>query len=223
MDEREILTRFKAGTLERGQAVRLLAELEAAPGPGPQPVLSPAPGRAPSQTPGPNTPKTPSKVPHSAEDADDRFAVFGIVGRYPLAPDLRVYWQNVREGRDTSSPAPLGRPGAPPLGTGQRGHFLDGAADFDADFFGLTAHRASLRGSGRRGAQAARPRALRRRPCARRRTFLSRRAPVPGPAHRVCARPGRQRAASIPLALDDACRAGEPSTTWCCRRGSAAE
>ncbi|MFB6714023.1 MULTISPECIES: beta-ketoacyl synthase N-terminal-like domain-containing protein [unclassified Streptomyces] len=150
MDEREILTRFKAGTLERGQAARLLAEPEAAPVPGPQPVLPPAPDRAPSQTPGPNTPKTtpntPPKLPHSTQvpDTDDRFAVVGIAGRYPLAPDLRAYWQNVREGRDTSSAAPPGRPGTPPLVTGQRGHFLDGAADFDADFFGLTAHRASL-------------------------------------------------------------------------------
>ncbi|MFJ8398764.1 polyketide synthase [Streptomyces sp. NPDC094144] len=158
MDEREILIRFKAGTLERGHAVQLLAGLEAAPGPAPRPALSPAADPAPSPGPGPGTaqprPETPSALsaqlpsgaPHSADvpDTDDRFAVVGISGRYPLAPDLRAYWQNVREGRDTSSAAPLTRPGGSLLGAGQRGHFLDGAADFDAEFFGLTPRRASL-------------------------------------------------------------------------------
>lgn len=146
MDEREILTRFKAGTLDRGQTVQLLAELETVPGRGPRPVLSPAPDRTPAPNPGPEPSRIPSPVPDRSDvpdsdgvpDTDDRFAVVGIAGRYPFAPDLRVYWQNVREGRDTSSAAPLGRPGASPLGPGQRGHFLDGAADFDPDFFGMT-------------------------------------------------------------------------------------
>ncbi|MGW2180967.1 beta-ketoacyl synthase N-terminal-like domain-containing protein [Streptomyces sp. NPDC001732] len=170
MDEREILTRFKAGTLERGQAVRLLAGLEAASGPAPEPVLPRAPGavtpeahdRVPSPGPGPVRPRAgtavsssaPSRVPAQglpqvrragrAVDVEDRFAVVGIAGRYPLAPDLRAYWQNLREGRDTSSGAPLCRPGASLLSAGQRGHFLDGVADFDADFFGLTDRRARL-------------------------------------------------------------------------------
>lgn len=158
MDEREILIRFKAGTLERGQAVQLLAELEAAPGPGPRPALAPAGDPDPSRGTGPGTPQLrpqtpsalpqqlPSQPPYSADvlDTDDRFAVVGMAGRYPLAPDLRVYWQNVREGRDTSSAAPLTRPGGSPLGAGQRGHFLDGVADFDAEFWGLTGQRASL-------------------------------------------------------------------------------
>ncbi|MFF3178071.1 polyketide synthase [Streptomyces sp. NPDC057900] len=150
MDEREILIRFKAGTLERGHAVQLLSELKAAPPPGPRPVPSPAASTAlppaPSPAQSPAADPAPSRVLHSADlpDIDDRFAVVGISGRYPLAPDLRFYWQNVREGRDTSSAAPLTRPGGSPLGAGQRGHFLDGVADFDAEFFGLTARRASL-------------------------------------------------------------------------------
>ncbi|MGW1189942.1 beta-ketoacyl [acyl carrier protein] synthase domain-containing protein [Streptomyces sp. NPDC002559] len=211
MDEREILTRFKAGTLERGRAVRLLAGLKAVPGPAPEPVLSTAPDttapgttgpvtlgtagpvmfgttspvtskvpdavtpeahdRVPSQVPGQVRPRAQKPVPGSVPvpispadpsaalpqglpqvrrtdeamaDVEDRFAVVGIAGRYPLAPDLRAYWQNLREGRGTSSGAPLGRPGASPLGAGQCGHFLDGAADFDADFFGLTDRRARL-------------------------------------------------------------------------------
>ncbi|MFF8717673.1 beta-ketoacyl synthase N-terminal-like domain-containing protein [Streptomyces sp. NPDC015184] len=202
MDEREILTRFKAGTLERDRAVRLLAGLKAVPGPVPEPVLPTATGpvasgttgpatlgttgpvaakvpdavmpeahgRVPLPVPGPVRPRTrmpaqgpvpaplspadpsaalPQGLPQArrtdgAMDVEDRFAVVGIAGRYPLAPDLRAYWQNLREGRDTSSGAPLGRPGASPLSAGQRGHFLDGAADFDADFFGLTDRRARL-------------------------------------------------------------------------------
>ncbi|MFF4083748.1 beta-ketoacyl synthase N-terminal-like domain-containing protein [Streptomyces sp. NPDC001777] len=190
MDEREILTRFKAGTLERDRAVRLLAGLKAVPGPAPEPATLGAPGpvtskipdgvtpeahdRVPSPDPGAVRPwartpvqgRVPAPVPaplspadpsaalpqglpqarrtDAAMDVEDRFAVVGIAGRYPLAPDLRAYWQNLREGRDTSSGAPLGRPGASPLSAGQRGHFLDGAADFDADFFGLTDRRARL-------------------------------------------------------------------------------
>ncbi|MFG3510728.1 polyketide synthase [Streptomyces sp. NPDC047821] len=131
MDERDILTRFKAGTLERGLAVQLLAELEAAPQrPAPRPAPEPAAAGEPAT----------ARVPETT----DRYAVVGIAGRYPLAPDLRAYWQNLREGRDTSSDAPLGRPGRSPLGAGERGHFLDGATEFDPDFFGLTAESAAL-------------------------------------------------------------------------------
>ncbi|MEV3994014.1 polyketide synthase [Streptomyces sp. NPDC049837] len=138
MDEREILTRFKAGTLERGLAVQLLAELEAAP-------EEPAPAAVPEAVAVPEPEPAPAPAPVRGSESDaDRFAVVGIAGRYPLAPDLRAYWQNLREGRDTSSDAPLGRPGGTPLKAGERGHFLDGAAEFDADFFGLTADSARL-------------------------------------------------------------------------------
>ncbi len=68
---------------------------------------------------------------------DDRFAVVGIAGRYPGAPDLDAFWRVVRDARDTSAPAPPRRPGPSPLAAGQRGHFLEHAADFDAEFFGL--------------------------------------------------------------------------------------
>ncbi|MDG4866335.1 beta-ketoacyl synthase N-terminal-like domain-containing protein, partial [Streptomyces sp. T-3] len=69
---------------------------------------------------------------------DDRFAIVGIAGRYPLAPDLGTFWQNLRDGRDTSSAEPAARPCPAPLASGQRGHFLGGVAEFDAEFFGVT-------------------------------------------------------------------------------------
>ncbi|MGW7289745.1 beta-ketoacyl [acyl carrier protein] synthase domain-containing protein [Streptomyces sp. NPDC054847] len=128
MDEREVLTRFKAGTLERADAVRLLVNAGAHTpdtGPPPLPAAHPA-GPAPAAGDGTGV------------------AVVGIAGRYPLAPDLERYWENLREGRDTSSAGPSHRPGPHPLTAGQRAHFLDGAADFDPAFFGLSADEGAL-------------------------------------------------------------------------------
>ncbi|MEU8792986.1 polyketide synthase [Streptomyces sp. NPDC048643] len=229
MDEREVLTRFKAGRLERAQAVRILTALMSTgtsqhPGPqqplpalgtqppagtgiaefaptGPAYNAAPAgevtPGQARSATPAPvshapaapgvpapaarttpapapttpSAPETPeisapvgreafapvgrpvrgadaSGTPAAGADgpeADlDRYAVVGIAGRYPGAADLHLHWHNLREGRDTSSPGPLERPGRSPLEPGLRGHFLDRAAEFDAEFFGLDPAEAAL-------------------------------------------------------------------------------
>lgn len=214
LDEREVLTRFKAGRLERAQAVRILTALMSATSPqqhdprphrtsGTQPAAAPGlpdPARtapapvlsarnapalaartatasalatrtapAPATTPGtvaapaatPAAPPSAAPAPQAAPDpartdadagaggdgsgADlDRYAVVGIAGRYPGAGDLHTYWQNLREGRDTSSTGPLERPGGSPLGPGRRGHFLDRVAEFDAEFFGLDPVRAAL-------------------------------------------------------------------------------
>lgn len=134
MDEREVLTRFKAGTLERADAVQLLANARTHP---PRP---PAAGPAAAPAPAPAT--------DAGAGADGGggggVAVVGIAGRYPLAPDLDSYWENLREGRDTSLADPPHRPGPSPLAAGQRGHFLDGAAEFDPGFFGLSAEDGAL-------------------------------------------------------------------------------
>ncbi|MFJ8546490.1 polyketide synthase [Streptomyces sp. NPDC093586] len=156
MNEREILTRFKAGTLDRQQAARLLT--------GAVDVAVPAAVAEPE------TPRVPPVADRPAGAAgavasgrtgagdavvrtapatggdpkaavDDRYAVVGIAGRYPSASDVDAYWENLREGRDTSAPAPVARPGDNPLAEGQRGYFVDGAADFDPEFFGVTAAR----------------------------------------------------------------------------------
>ncbi|MFJ8802961.1 beta-ketoacyl synthase N-terminal-like domain-containing protein [Streptomyces sp. NPDC102487] len=235
MDEREVLTRFKAGRLERAQAVRILTALmstgtarhpgpqqplpahgahrpagsgagitqsppaglarnaapagEATPGQArsatPAPVNHPAPAaparppHAPARTtpaPAPTTPSAPARpaqdpsTPMAQDTCDpvgrpageariretgavgadgpeadlDRYAVVGIAGRYPGAADLHLHWHNLREGRDTSCAGPLDRPGGPLLEPGLRGHFLAGAAEFDAEFFGLDPAEAAL-------------------------------------------------------------------------------
>ncbi|MFF0885116.1 beta-ketoacyl synthase N-terminal-like domain-containing protein [Streptomyces sp. NPDC003456] len=148
MDEREILTRFKAGSLDRETATRLLtrqvrppqAAAPTAPDPAPLPTARAASGPASEPAFGP----APADCVGTPE-GDDGYAVIGLAGRYPLAPDLDAHWDNLREGRDTSSSEPpADRPGASPLAPGQRGHFLDGVAEFDAEFFGLAPAEGAL-------------------------------------------------------------------------------
>ncbi|MDN3271660.1 beta-ketoacyl synthase N-terminal-like domain-containing protein [Streptomyces sp. MA15] len=217
MDEREILTRFKAGTLGRDDAARLLtgarqARTDTAP-PRPRadppltrtrPETAPRPtdpyARPPAAPPGDPytqppvqppaaTPAEPYAQPSVRPDADppvpleaepsaepyarpsagpyapppgpwyaepgavpppgrpaveDRYAVVGIAGRYPLAPDLHAHWENLRTGRDTSRAVPVTRPGLAPAPPGRRGHFLDDVAEFDPEFFGITPAEGAL-------------------------------------------------------------------------------
>ncbi|MFF5781753.1 SDR family NAD(P)-dependent oxidoreductase [Streptomyces virginiae] len=78
-----------------------------------------------------------------APSADDRFAIIGISGRYPQAPDLDAFWQNLLNGKDTASDLPTDRwPDA--AGVNARGHFLEGVDAFDPTFFGLSAHDGTL-------------------------------------------------------------------------------
>ncbi|MFF3847830.1 beta-ketoacyl synthase N-terminal-like domain-containing protein [Streptomyces sp. NPDC002328] len=197
MDEREILTRFKAGTLDREQATRLLTQpagercgagdgstagdgagtggvtcgrrTEPAPGPAPASAYEPAPAPAlvsapepaappapvpapvpePAPAPGPGPASVPAPDPPSdggvPDDDGGGYAVVGLAGRYPLASDLDAYRDNLRAGRDTSRPGPpADRPGRPVLAPAERGHFLDGVAEFDAEFFGLTPAEGAL-------------------------------------------------------------------------------
>ncbi|MFJ9203018.1 beta-ketoacyl [acyl carrier protein] synthase domain-containing protein [Streptomyces flaveolus] len=121
MDNREILTRFKDGTLGRQQAVELLTE-----GAGPPPPPVPLTAR-----PEPAAPRTPPAG----------CAVIGIAGRYPHAGDLDALRRLLRTGPDA--------PATPPPGRlidehGRTGHYLDRVADFDPDFFRLTAREAAL-------------------------------------------------------------------------------
>jgi phthiocerol/phenolphthiocerol synthesis type-I polyketide synthase E len=63
-------------------------------------------------------------------------AVVGMACRFPGAPDLDTYWENLRAGVESIEPVPAGpdRVGAAP-------HF-EGIEDFDAEFFGYTAREA---------------------------------------------------------------------------------
>ncbi|GAA1948707.1 hypothetical protein GCM10009837_87700 [Streptomyces durmitorensis] len=129
MDNRDILTRFKDGTLGRQQAMQLLTE-----GSGPPPQ--------------PSAPHIQPSAPHIAgpELANPRttpagYAVIGIAGRYPRAGDLDALRRLLRTRQDAPADPPAGRL-VDERGIG--GHYLDRVADFDPDFFRLTAREAAL-------------------------------------------------------------------------------
>ncbi|MEU8844203.1 beta-ketoacyl synthase N-terminal-like domain-containing protein [Streptomyces roseus] len=112
MDEKEVLTRFKNGHLDRAQVAALLTGA----GTGTGPVVL-----------------TPPEPPVAGA-----IAVVGMAGRYPGAPDLAAFWRRAREGHDSASTPPPGRPGEEP------GHYLERVQDFDPEFFGIDAHEAAL-------------------------------------------------------------------------------
>ncbi|MGW8880497.1 beta-ketoacyl [acyl carrier protein] synthase domain-containing protein [Streptomyces mirabilis] len=141
MDTREILTRFKGGTLRREHAVALLAgtspvvappvvalPVAALPAADREPLPTPAPGPVPGDGAGPGT------------GAGMPCAVVGIQGRFPQAGDLEAFWRNGLQGRIAEAALPGGRRSAC---AGWRGHFLDGVEEFDPDLFGLGAREAA--------------------------------------------------------------------------------
>ncbi|MFE3590607.1 beta-ketoacyl synthase N-terminal-like domain-containing protein [Streptomyces niveus] len=117
MDVREVLVRYKEGSLDRRSASDLLGSLVA---------------------------DEPGTAANSRPPAVDGIAVVGMAGRYPQAADLAAFWQNLREGRDASTDVPPARPGEPLMSGGERGYFLDGVEWFDPEFFGLTEDEARL-------------------------------------------------------------------------------
>lgn len=121
MDNREILTRFKDGTLGRQQAVELLTE-----GAGPPP---------------PPVPLTARPEPAAPRTTPAGHAVIGIAGRYPHAGDLDAFRRLLRTGADAPTTTP---PGRLIDERGRTGHYLDQVAHFDPDFFRLTAREAAL-------------------------------------------------------------------------------
>ncbi|QUX26967.1 SDR family NAD(P)-dependent oxidoreductase [Nocardiopsis akebiae] len=88
-------------------------------------------------------PETPVSVPESED-----IAVIGLGGRYPQARDLREFWRNLVEGRDSVTEVPRDRwghdadgggPGAPYSGWGG---FLDDVDRFDPLFFNMSPREA---------------------------------------------------------------------------------
>ncbi|MGW1848128.1 beta-ketoacyl [acyl carrier protein] synthase domain-containing protein [Streptomyces sp. NPDC001966] len=147
MDEKEVLTRFKNGHLDRAQAAALLtgaadavgiAATRAAPvvlrlpdaWPEPEVMEGPVAGRA--VAPAPVAP-----VPVASAPAEP-VAVVGMAGRYPGAPDLAAFWRRLRAGHGSVSAPPPGRPGA------EIGHYLERVQDFDPGFFGIDVREAAL-------------------------------------------------------------------------------
>ncbi|MFG2986921.1 polyketide synthase [Streptomyces sp. NPDC048258] len=139
MDEREILTRFKDGTLDRRQAVALLTPAVAA-GPalvGGVPVVPDAPVVL-DVLDVPTAPSGPAARGRDPAAAQAPVAVVGMAGRFAQAPDLAAYWRLLCTGRGAAAAPPPGRPGTEP------GHYLERVADFDAEFFGLDPREAAL-------------------------------------------------------------------------------
>ncbi|MEV4453596.1 beta-ketoacyl [acyl carrier protein] synthase domain-containing protein [Streptomyces mirabilis] len=145
MDTREILTRFKGGTLRREHAVALLAGISPVVAP---PVVAlpvtalPAADRAPLPVPGPVPGADAGDGAGAATGAGAGMpcAVVGIQGRFPQAGDLEAFWRNGLQGRIAEAALPGGRRSAC---AGWRGHFLDGVEEFDPDLFGLGAREAA--------------------------------------------------------------------------------
>ncbi|MGW4689016.1 beta-ketoacyl synthase N-terminal-like domain-containing protein [Streptomyces sp. NPDC004244] len=118
MDEKEVLTRFKNGHLDRAHAAALLA------------------GRV-----GPRTAQPAQDGPAAGaagRAAAEGVAVVGMAGRYPGAPDLASLWHRTQAGLGGDSAPPPGRPGD------ERGHYLERVQDFDAEFFGIDPDEAAL-------------------------------------------------------------------------------
>ncbi|MEO3797846.1 SDR family NAD(P)-dependent oxidoreductase, partial [Nonomuraea sp. B10E15] len=75
--------------------------------------------------------------------SDDAVAIVGISCRLPQAPDPRSFWRLLRDGRDAITDVPSGRWNAPETSS-LRGGFIDGIAEFDADFFGVSPNEAEM-------------------------------------------------------------------------------
>ncbi|MFD8861261.1 beta-ketoacyl synthase N-terminal-like domain-containing protein, partial [Streptomyces vinaceus] len=139
MDEKEVLTRFKNGHLDRAQVAALLTG--AGTGTGPVVLTLPEPSAAEAAeavgvaVAEPVSGGRPDAAPAAPAGA---VAVVGMAGRYPGAPDLAAFWRQARDGHDTASAPPPGRPGE------ELGHYLERVQDFDPEFFGIDPHEAAL-------------------------------------------------------------------------------
>lgn len=80
-----------------------------------------------------------------AEDSD--IAIIGLSGRYPGAPDLQTFWDNLREGRDGITEIPQdrwrneayfdARKNIPGKSYAAWGGFIEGVDQFDPEFFNI--------------------------------------------------------------------------------------
>ncbi|WP_329571942.1 beta-ketoacyl synthase N-terminal-like domain-containing protein [Kitasatospora sp. NBC_01266] len=107
-------------------------------------VLAPA-GPRPSQAAARPHPAPAGDSPVTPPAGD--IAVIAVTGRYPGAPDLEALWRNLRDGVSTISEVPADRwdwrehfdprHGQPDRSYGRWGGFIDGVAEFDAEFFNI--------------------------------------------------------------------------------------
>ncbi|CAM2009452.1 SDR family NAD(P)-dependent oxidoreductase [Acanthopleuribacter pedis] len=87
-------------------------------------------------------------TPPPSRAGDEPIAVIGMAGRFPRSPDMEMFWENLKAGRDCLSPLPRDRmEGEPPETPGERpifGGFLEFIDHFDADLFEIDDTQASL-------------------------------------------------------------------------------
>jgi amino acid adenylation domain-containing protein len=94
------------------------------------------------------SPSRPPEYPQRPEEVDDRtkVAIIGMAGRFPGAPDVEAFWENLRLGRESISAfseEELLEAGVAPALLRQENYVkakgvLPGADLFDADFFGYS-------------------------------------------------------------------------------------
>ncbi|MBU6399746.1 MAG: SDR family NAD(P)-dependent oxidoreductase, partial [Verrucomicrobia bacterium] len=89
---------------------------------------------------------TPRRVESPVEpSARVPVAVIGMSGRFPGAPDLEKFWENLEAGRDSISVVPADRAGFEAAAAHLRhGGFIEGVDQFDAEFFGIAPKEAEL-------------------------------------------------------------------------------
>ncbi|GAA2489946.1 SDR family NAD(P)-dependent oxidoreductase [Streptomyces longisporus] len=100
-------------------------------------------------------PATVRKAPAAASTTEDAVAVIGMSGRFPMARNLREFWENLATGRDCVTEIPEGRwplegfyhpdrdeAVAAGLSYGKWGGFLDGFDEFDPLFFAISPQEA---------------------------------------------------------------------------------
>ncbi len=88
------------------------------------------------------------------DDWNDQVAIVGISGRYPKAPNLEVYWENLKNGIDCISEIPPERwdhlkyyhteKQTPGKAYSKWGGFIDDVDKFDPLFFGISPREAEL-------------------------------------------------------------------------------
>jgi len=90
---------------------------------------------------------------HSGHTQSSQIAIIGLAGRYPQAPDLDTFWQNLTEGRDCITEIPADRwehnlffdaDNKDGFTNSKWGGFIDGVDQFDPLFFGISPREAAL-------------------------------------------------------------------------------
>ncbi|MEV4738947.1 SDR family NAD(P)-dependent oxidoreductase [Streptomyces sp. NPDC049555] len=116
----------------------------------PEAPATPAPAVAPVAPAAPAVRGAAEPAPAPRAGADQRIAVIGVAGRYPLADDTDAFWANLRAGRDCVREVPADRwdHRAQAPADGQQlsrwGGFLDGIDEFDPRFFQMSLREAEL-------------------------------------------------------------------------------